>query len=119
MADITVSVGDVVHVLDASLETTTAAKTTTPSIADLLAQSRAAHMRVHHASGSVNRDGTLKTAPDRAAKTLALTDAMSARQAAESADPSHSDPAWSEDAALNRGVSSVDLLAFFQSSLTS
>ena len=40
--------------------------------------------------------------------------ALEARQTAEVLDPDHRDPAWVSDQQINKGVSSADLLAFYE-----
>lgn len=53
----------------------------------------------------------------------ALQDALTNRQAADAADPTHSDPAWASDETTpwntraKRGVSHDDLMAFYEASI--
>ncbi len=83
------------------------------SVADLLAQSRAAHGRYRQAAGHIDRTGGVILQPDDHAARLHIVDALHARQQAEAADPTHTDPAWSADAALNKGIPSAEMLTFF------
>lgn len=114
MTDVFVQIGDTVHIaapddLSGGLGIAVAA----PSVADLLAQSRAAHQRFQKAAGHNNGRG-VTIAPDDDAAALAVRQALDARQAAEDTDPGHTDPAWADDQAANRGVSSDTLLLFYK-----
>jgi len=114
MSDVFVQIGDTVHVNapDAPAGGLSIA-VAPPTIAELLAQSRAAHQRFQKAAGHNNGRG-VTIAPDDDAAALAVRQALDARQAAEDGDPGHTDPAWADDQALNRGVSSDTLLAFYK-----
>lgn len=61
------------------------------SVAELLAQSKAAHQRYRHASGSIKKAG------NPAVQEAAISDALVTRLAAHDLDPDHTDPAWSEE----------------------
>ena len=114
MSDVFVQIGDTVHVNapDAPAGGLSIA-VAPPTIAALLAQSRAAHQRFQQSAGHNNGRGII-TQPDDDAAAFAVSHALDARQAAEDADPGHADPAWAEDQAANRGVSSDVLLAFYK-----
>lgn len=80
------------------------------SVPDLLAASRAAHVRyrtLHDASKNT------ATAEMRAA----VAEAYDTRLAAHALDPSHVDPAWAIDVFTDQPVSSDDLMAFYGSYL--
>ena len=79
----------------------------------LLAESRAAHQRFQHASGPNDGRGNIEQ-PDDEEAAVAIEAALQARQAAEIADPGHLDPAWADDQAANKGVSSDTLIAFYR-----
>lgn len=89
------------------------------SIADLLRQSRAAHLRYRQAAGHIDTLGGVRTTPDNDAARLAIVDALELRNEAETQDPHHDDPAWSADTAANHGVPSVKMLQFYRNFFTS
>jgi hypothetical protein len=78
-------------------------------VASLLQRSRAAHLAKKRAVF-----GT----PDYPKAEAHIREAIAYRKAAEALDSAHADPCWSEDRALNQGVASADLLAWFQRYLT-
>ncbi len=84
-----------------------------PTVAQLLASSRAAHQRFQRAAGHNDGRGHITT-PDDAAAATAIHDALTARESAEAADIDHADPAWTEDKAANNGVDSATLLHFYR-----
>lgn len=84
------------------------------SIADLLQQSRAAHLRYRQASGHIDNVGGVKTTPNDEAARLAIVDALELRNEAERQDPRHEDAAWSADTAANKGVNSATMLKFYR-----
>lgn len=117
VSDVSVTIGDVVHfvepdaakgVLDIPTESPA------PSIAGLLQTSRDAHRRFRESDGFINRDGTLKTAPNYDIAHAEIQAALDARLAAQAADPAHTDPAWAEDQAANRGITSEALTDFYR-----
>jgi hypothetical protein len=119
MSDVTVQVGDVIHV---SVEDVAAkspllnlaqSEPDPPSISQLLAASRAAHARFHSAIGSVNKDGTVRDQPNDVIALAAIQDALAQRQAALAADPQRHDPAWAIDLRQNCGVTSDALMNFY------
>lgn len=116
-ADVFVQIGDTVHVADPSSTPATAVPAPAPTIAELLAQSRAAHQRFQRASGHNDGRGTI-IQPDDDAALLAIQEALFTREAAEAVDTLHSDSAWADDQAANKGVTSAAMLAFFHDYLT-
>lgn len=122
VSDVTVQVGDVIHV---SLEDVAAKspllelpqKVAPPSVDQLLATSRVAHSQFYVHSGSIERDGSLKTAPNDPSAAQAIQAALDARLAADAADPTHADPAWATDLQANRGVTSDVLIEFYRTYL--
>ena len=74
----------------------------TPS--DLLARSRARHAQYRGMA-------SLRNYP---ALEACLSEALTLRQQAQALDPEHADPAWIEDQAAMKGVSSADLCAFYE-----
>lgn len=84
------------------------------TVAEYLIASREAHMQYHTASGELFGDGTLKRPPHQPGRTAAIQAALDARLAAEAADPTHADPAWATDQALNKGIPSADLITFYR-----
>lgn len=83
------------------------------SVADLLAQSRAAHGRSFQHRGRIDAHGRLSHQPSLYEAGRAITDALRARVEAQALDPGFHDPAWLDDAAANNGVSHDALVTFF------
>ncbi len=83
------------------------------SIADLLAQSRAAHLSKKRAAGTIDGAG-IPSSPDYPKAEAHIAEALRLRLEAEEQDPRHESSAWAEDLAANRGVTSADLIAFYQ-----
>lgn len=110
MTDLYVNIGDTVHLADPTLDERKQIDPI-PTVADLLAESRAAHQRFQQAAGHNNGRGTIKH-PDDDAAALAVRAALTARQSAEKLDPSHDDPAWAEDESRLKVTSSM-LVAFY------
>lgn len=81
------------------------------TVPDLLAASRAAHMRYRqlHATSK----GT-----DLLGMGQAIQDALRTRTEAEAIDPFHSDPAWVSDRHANKGITSEALLVFLAKCLS-
>jgi len=114
MSDVFVQIGDTVHVATPDdAPAGFAVAVAPPTVAELLAQSRAAHQRFQKAAGHNNGRG-VTIAPDDDAAALAVRQALDARQSAEDTDPGHTDPAWADDQAANKGVASDVLLAFYK-----
>lgn len=86
---------------------------TRADVSRLLTASRAAHLRKKHSAGRASKDGIIITHPDYSKAESHLAEALRLRQAADTLDPDHTDPAWSEDLAANKGVTSAALIAFF------
>lgn len=115
MTDVNVQIGDTIHIAveDAPpINAPTIAQP--PTIAQLLTESRAAHKRFQAHTGAIGRDGKVRLHPNDDAAAIEVRAALAARVSAEQADPEHTDPAWTEDLAQNRGVSSRALVDFFQ-----
>jgi hypothetical protein len=74
------------------------------SVAEYLRASRSAHASYRLQSRS----------RDYPALEDLLYTALTTRQAAHALDPDQADPAWESDQQINKGVSSVDLLAFYE-----
>lgn len=89
------------------------------TVGEALQQSREAHARYRHAAGHIDGFGKVSESPNNEAARLAVVDAMTFRRKAEGMDPTHDDPAWSEDTAQNRGVPSAKMLKFYQAFFTS
>src|SRR4029077_15366135 len=107
---------DTVHIADpdtdggGNINTVVAA----PTVSVLLAKSRRAHQQFQSAAGhNPGNRGDIRH-PDDDSAAPAIRDALAFRTAAEDADPSHTDPAWSEDQAANKGVTSATLIAFYE-----
>lgn len=81
-----------------------------PSVADLLADSRAAHLRYRQL-----HDATRNS--DRIGMRIAIEQAVDLRRAAVALDPTHSDPAWAVDIFEGKPASHADLLIFYESYL--
>lgn len=118
MTDVFVNIGDTVHITDtAAVDATPDQRALTPvpsaSVADLLTQSRSAHQRFQQAAGHNDGRGKIRH-PDESSAALAIRDALTARRAAEDADPTHADRAWIDDATWLRGVSSQTMIAFYE-----
>jgi len=108
-----VQIGDTVHIADpVDGGELAVVQVAPPSVSALLATSRAAHQRFQKASG--HNDGRNISHPDDDAAMVAILEAMNARLDAEAADPNHLDPAWSDDQATMRGISSKALLDFYR-----
>lgn len=86
-------------------------------IAELLAQSRAAHRDKKKAAGTVDKTGQVTSAPDYPTAESHIAKALRLREQAEALDPVHTDPAWATDQAANKGVTSAELLGFFRAYL--
>ena len=84
------------------------------TVATLLAQSRAAHLRKKHHAGRADPKGRVLSAPDYPQAEHAIREAIRTREEAHALDPDHTDPAWVSDQALNHGVSHEVLMAFFR-----
>lgn len=82
-------------------------------VSALLASSRAAHLQKKQSVGRQSQ-GKVIAQPNYPKAEAHIAEALSAREAAEALDPEHTAPAWSEDLAANRGVTSAELLAFFR-----
>lgn len=89
-----------------------------PNVADLLAQSRAAHAKYRSLAGKVGKDGKVSQAPNLYDAGIAIQDALKARTDAHVLDPQQLDPAWIADQRLNKGVTSDAMLAFLARYLT-
>lgn len=89
-----------------------------PSVAHLLAQSRAAHARSHQHRGRIDKTGKVGQPPRLYDAGLAMGAALSLRLDAEALDPQHLDPAWMTDAEANKGQSSEAMVAFLGRYLT-
>lgn len=85
------------------------------TVADLLRQSREAHARYRRAAGHIDQLGSIADQPNPDAARLAVVDALEFRNQADALDPSHDDPAWSDDTAANKGVPSATLVHFYRS----
>lgn len=117
MTDVSVTVGDVIHFSDearSGVLVTDEPEPTAPTIAQLLSQSRAAHLKFRQSDGHINREGKVAQQPNYSAAEAAIREALNARLAAQAADPHHADPAWAEDQAANKGISSQAMLDFFR-----
>jgi hypothetical protein len=84
-----------------------------PVVADLLAQSRAAHAKYRTLAGRVDSKGAISQAPNLYDAGQAIQVALSARLEAERLDPNHTDPAWAADERLNKGATSASLIEFY------
>lgn len=115
MSDVFVNIGDTVHIADPGDVPVAPVQQVEPSpnIAALLSASRAAHARFQQAAGHNDGRGKIRH-PDDDAAALAIQAALSAREAAETADPGHADLAWADDQAANKGVSSDALVLFYR-----
>lgn len=82
-------------------------------VAALLSASRAAHLQKKQSVGRQSQ-GKVIAQPNYPKAEAHIAEALSAREAAEALDPEHTAPAWSEDLAANRGVTSAELIAFFR-----
>ena len=91
--------------------------TAIPTVAQLLSQSRAAHLRKKHAAGKANRDGIVTQRPNYPEAEQAIRDALALREQAHALDPDQTDPAWAIDQVANRGHSSQILLSWFRTYL--
>lgn len=80
-------------------------------VADLLAQSRAAHAAYRRLANDPAR------CKDFAAQDAQITIARDARMAAHNLDPQLVEPTWLADRALNKGLSSDDLIRFYTKTL--
>lgn len=122
MTDVTVQIGDVIHVVvpddGQDVRIVDPPDPPAPTIADLLAQSRAAHAQFQNHTGSINKDGTVRTPPNDLSAAQAIQLALNARALAEDADPKHADLAWDVDEQANRGVTSDQLLVFYREYLS-
>lgn len=87
-------------------------------VAQLLSQSRAAHLRKKHAAGKANRDGIVTSRPNYPAAEQAIREAFALRAQAHRLDPNQTDPAWAFDQVANRGHSSQIMMSWFQTYLT-
>ena len=112
VSDVFVNIGDTVHIAAPDDIGEPVSVITPPTIAALLAQSRAAHQRFLQAAGHNDGRGTIRQ-PDDPAAALAIQQAAETRHAAQAQDPQHTDPAWAEDRAAMKGVSSEALLFFY------
>ena len=112
MSDVFVNIGDTVHIADETIIDPKKPVDAAPTIADLLARSRAAHQRFQQASGHNDGKGKIRH-PDDDAAAVAIQQAREARRAAQTHDPDHLDPSWALDQAANKGVNSDLLLAFY------
>ena len=84
-----------------------------PTVAQLLAASRAAHLQKKHASGRVNTTGVVVQQPDYDKATAHVAEALRLRLQAHEQDPEHTDSAWTIDQTLN-GCDHDTLVRFFQ-----
>src|SRR3990167_8808561 len=100
------------------LDSSTPTESKPLTVAILLAQSRAAHLRKKHHAGRADKKGTVISPPDYPQAEQAIREAIRYREEAHTLDPDHTDPVWVSDQALNRGVSHEALLAFFRQYLT-
>jgi len=88
------------------------------SVADLLRLSRAEHLAKKCAAGRANSDGVVTEAPNYPKAEAHIREAIRLREAAHALDPEMADPAWADDLAKNKGVSSESLLTWFRHYLT-
>lgn len=84
------------------------------NVGELLAASRAAHMRYRLASGKIAKGGAVSEQPNDEAARLAIVDALEFRNQAHAADRLRVDPAWAIDAAANKGQSSETMRQFYR-----
>ena len=89
-----------------------------PNVADLLAQSRAAHAKYRTLAGRVNAHGQITQQPNLSDAGHAVQVALSTRLAAHDLDPQMTDAAWQADARLNKGAASATLIEFYGRYLT-
>lgn len=85
-----------------------------PTVSQLLQQSRAAHLRKKHAAGKADRNGVITSVPNYTAAERHITEALDLRRQAEALDPEHTDPAWADDQSQNRGLSSQQMIDWFE-----
>lgn len=85
--------------------------TSPQSVADLLSQARAAHAVYRTLANHASKFR------DLAGQDAQLQIEHDSRAAAHLRDPQRLDPAWAEDQALNKGVSSDEMLAFCRGAL--
>jgi hypothetical protein len=89
-----------------------------PSVADLLAQSRAAHQKSKTLRGRIDARGTVSQRAQLPEAGQAIQQALSARLEAHALDPQQTDAAWQADQRLNQGVTSDALVQFLGRYLT-
>lgn len=83
------------------------------TVADLLAQSRAAHAKSKTLRGRINKDGHISQVPQLSEAGQAIQQALRTRLEAHRLDPQMTDPAWQADERLNKGQTSAVLIDFF------
>jgi hypothetical protein len=83
-------------------------------VARLLALSREAHKRKKHAAGTVNARGDVASQPNYPLAEQHMAEALRLRLEAHALDPDHTAPAWSVDAAANKGISHAQLVSFMR-----
>ncbi len=64
------------------------------TVAELLADSTAAHLRYRQAAGRTDKDGRVISPPNDIEAEAAIREALSARLEAHALDPDHADAAW-------------------------
>lgn len=87
-------------------------------VADLLAQSRAAHAAYRRSAGRINKEGKVSEAPNLWAAGSQVQQALSLRLEAHVLDPEHVDPVWIADQHANKGASHDAMVAFLGRYLT-
>lgn len=85
-----------------------------PTVSSLLTLSRAAHLQKKHHAGRTNKQGQVSSPPNYPQAEAAIREAITAREQAHQLDPDQTDPAWIEDQSLNKGMTSLALLAMFR-----
>lgn len=90
-----------------------------PPIADLLAQSRAAHQRYRSSAGRISTTGKIAVAPHLLACGQAVQEALRTRTEAHALDPQQADAAaWEADRQALKGATSDSLIEFYAAYLS-
>lgn len=83
----------------------------------LLEFSRGEHLQRKRASGTQSQ-GKVTASPDIHKAESHAAKALAAREEAEAIDPTHQFPAWAEDLAANKGITSWELIQWYRSYLS-
>ena len=79
----------------------------------LLDSSRSEHLQKKHAAGT-QANGVVTSKPNYPKAEAHIATALRFREEAEALDPDHTAPAWAEDLAANKGITSAQLIDWYR-----